>query len=340
MKIIIATGIYPPDAGGPANYAKQLIKEFESLGHQVGVVTYRLEKQLPIGLRHLYYFLKCLPRIYNADFVIILDTFSVGFPMFLATRIFRRPIILRTGGDFVWEQFIEHAKEKILLKNFYKPLPDNLSTKEKIIYNLTKYLLRRLDAIIFSTEFQQEIFLDGYGLKKGKTFVVENYFGAKKPSLAPQKKNFLWAGRKNILKNLEVLKRAFGLAKKENPSIELEISEQISREELLIKISNCYAVIYPSITEISPNFILEAIMLNKPFISTREVGFYNRIKDLGLFIDPLSERDIADKIIKLADDSCYSKHVNKLRAFQHIHSYKEIAQEFLDIINKVKQNKK
>jgi len=340
MKIIIATGIYPPDVGGPANYAKQLVKEFEALGYQVGVVTCCLEKYLPIGVRHLYYFFKCLSRVYRADFVIILDTFSVGFPMFLATRIFRRPIILRAGGDFVWEQFIERAKEKILLREFYKPLPNNLSTKEKIIYNLTKYFLRRLDAIIFSTEFQRAIFIDGYGLKKENTFIVENYFGAKKSNTSPQKKNFLWAGRNNILKNLEVLKKAFDLAKEEDHTLELEISEQVSREELLIKISNCYAVIYPSITEISPNFILEAIMFNKPFISTREVGFYDRIKNLGLFVDPLSIKDIADKILQLADNSHYSIYVNKLRAFQYTHSYKQIAQEFLTIMQKVKQNKK
>jgi len=30
MKILIATGIYPPDIGGPAKYAKSLAEELES----------------------------------------------------------------------------------------------------------------------------------------------------------------------------------------------------------------------------------------------------------------------------------------------------------------------
>ncbi len=51
MKILICTGIYPPDIGGPAQYADNLKDEFLKQGNAVKILTYKLEKKLPIGIR-------------------------------------------------------------------------------------------------------------------------------------------------------------------------------------------------------------------------------------------------------------------------------------------------
>ena len=40
MKIVLATGIYPPDIGGPATYVRALADQLNRLGHQVIVITY------------------------------------------------------------------------------------------------------------------------------------------------------------------------------------------------------------------------------------------------------------------------------------------------------------
>jgi len=40
MKILIATGIFPPDIGGPALYSQKLAEEFSSRGLVVSVITY------------------------------------------------------------------------------------------------------------------------------------------------------------------------------------------------------------------------------------------------------------------------------------------------------------
>jgi len=44
MKLVIATGIYPPEIGGPAGYAKRLSQALADKGHGVTVVTYGDEK--------------------------------------------------------------------------------------------------------------------------------------------------------------------------------------------------------------------------------------------------------------------------------------------------------
>ena len=40
IKILIATGIFPPDIGGPATYADKLCQHLPALGCQVSVVSY------------------------------------------------------------------------------------------------------------------------------------------------------------------------------------------------------------------------------------------------------------------------------------------------------------
>lgn len=48
MKIVLATGIYPPDIGGPATYVQNLAQEFVARGVEVKVLTYARKKfQIP-----------------------------------------------------------------------------------------------------------------------------------------------------------------------------------------------------------------------------------------------------------------------------------------------------
>src|SRR3989344_9562594 len=75
MRILIATGIYPPEVGGPAYYAQGLGEALKKVGHRVDIVTYGALKKLPMGVRHAAYFLRLLPRLPLADTVIALDTF-------------------------------------------------------------------------------------------------------------------------------------------------------------------------------------------------------------------------------------------------------------------------
>ena len=157
MKILICTGIYPPDIGGPAQYAKNLADEFVKRGNKVKVLAFGLEKKLPTGIRHLFYFCRVVLSLSKVDFIVILDTFSVGWPTVLAAKIFGKKTILRTGGDFLWENYVEDTGNMVLLNDFYDKLP-KLPLKHKIIKVLQKFVLKNCSAIIFSTEFQKNIF--------------------------------------------------------------------------------------------------------------------------------------------------------------------------------------
>ena len=100
MKIVIATGIYPPHIGGPAQYTKGIEEAWKKKGHEVTVLTYGVERRLPPVIRHLYFFLRCLGPIANADQVVLLDTLSTGVPALLAANFKRCEEALRVLEEY------------------------------------------------------------------------------------------------------------------------------------------------------------------------------------------------------------------------------------------------
>jgi glycosyltransferase involved in cell wall biosynthesis len=275
-----------------------------------------------------------LKNIPGTDFILALDTFLVAVPAFWAAKVFRKKILIRTGGDFLWEQYIERIGPKVLLSDFYKSSP-KLVLKEKIIFYLTGATLRGLSGVIFSTKYQEDIFSEAYGLDKDKNYRIENYYGEKRTGSKPKEKNFLLMGRNIQFKNLKRIKRAFNLAKKERSEIKLEIGSDLLQQELFEKIKNCYAVVNVSIGEISPNFILEAITFNKPFILTEENGLKDRINSLAVSVNPMNIESIKNGIISLSKSDIYKEKKQKIENFKFTHSYKEIAEEFVTISEKI-----
>jgi len=331
MNILITTGIYPPKIGGPAQYGKNLKTAFEEMNFNVVVKTFLFEDHLPSGIRHIFFFLKIVPAVLRSDVVFILDTFSVGLPSVFACKIFGKKSIIRTGGDFLWEQYVERTGKKVLLRSFYEQKKNNFSFKDRTIFRLTHWTLLNTSKIIFSTEWQRDIFINAYGLKKDRTFIVENYYGPKEGNFEPETKIFIASARNLKWKNIDVLKKIFNKIKLINKDVDL-FTDNTLFPVFMDKIKNSYAVIQVSLGDISPNLILDAIRHNKPFICTKEVGIFPRIKDAGFFVDPLNEKEIEQAVLNLLDEGEYKKACEKVRQFSFIHTWKNIADEFLEVV--------
>ena len=330
MKIVITTGIYPPEIGGPAQYAKNLKAEFEALGHEVKVLTYRLEKKLPTGLRHFWFFLRCLLVFPRSDLVIALDTFSVALPAVAVARLFGKKIIIRAGGDFLWEWYVERTGDLVLLKDFYQTRMGKLNAKEKLVFKLSRWTIHNASQLIFSTDWQRKIWLPVYVFDEAKTTIVENYYGQKEPSFSPMEKNYIAGARPLKWKNAQRLAAAFEKTKIKNAAIVYDNTTK-PFDKFMEKVAHCYAVILASLGDVSPNLILDAIRHNKPFILTRETGLYERLKDIGLFVDPENTDDIAEKISYLTDEKNYEQCRQKIENFNWTHTWRDIADEFLAV---------
>lgn len=334
MRILIATGIYPPRIGGPSQYAKNVKAEWEKTGHVVKVRTFTLELLLPSGIRHIYYFIKIIPTVLWADFIFAFDTFSVGWPAVCASRIFNKKIIIRTGGDFLWEGYVERTKDKVLLKDFYRNSLNELSFKERLIFLITKWTLQNTDTLIFSTKWQKDIWYEPYKLENTKIAFVENYYGPKENSFKPTEKNFVGGARPLVWKNLDILKEVF--ATKEIVDTRATYDSQTCKfEQFMDKISHSYAIILVSLGDISPNLILDAIRHNKPFILTIENGLMDRISDIAITANPRDSSDIKEKILWLCDKTNYDNQVEKITSFNFTHTWEEIAREIIEIWKKL-----
>lgn len=332
MKIVIAAPLYPPQVGGPSYYAKGLEDALCELGHDVETVAYGTSGALPMGVSHLSYLFRIFPRLRGAHVVIALDTASVAIPAWLAARIYRIPFLIRTGGDFVWEHYLERTKHLVPLPVFYNETR-RLSFKERLVFILTRFIVRR-SVMIFSTEMQRDVWTRPYEIRAEKTYIIEN--AVDEPLLAgkPTRKNFLWHVRPIAMKNGENLHEAFTAAKVKYPDICLE-EGILPKTELLGHMKDCYAVVLPSISEISPNYILDALRFKKPFILDKYSGFAKWLEPYGTLIDPLDVSDIQRGVEYLANEEGYKDAVLKVSQFSFVRTYGEVAKDFLSIIERL-----
>ncbi|MDZ4227325.1 MAG: glycosyltransferase family 4 protein, partial [Patescibacteria group bacterium] len=320
---------YPPEIGGPAMYAKELARALEKRGHDVRVVLYGGLKSLPIGIRHALYTLKLLAHAMRSDAIIAFDTFAVGFPAAIVHMLTRQPLVVRIGGDAVWEMYVERTKDLLPLPEVYRNR-ERWNWKERVTFRISRFVLRRCRAA-FSSEWQLDIWKKAYALESARVGVVENAVQPKIGTAAPQKKNFILYSRDIALKNIAAFTRAFAEAKKEYPDIELETGT-LPHAELAERMRSCYAVVLPSISDITPNYIIDAIRCGKPFLLTKYSAYAQRFGEYGVIVDPLDEADMSRGIEKLADTGNYRRLRAKIATFNEVRTYDDIAAEFMALL--------
>ncbi|MCA9360090.1 glycosyltransferase family 4 protein [Candidatus Kaiserbacteria bacterium] len=104
MKITIATGLYPPEMGGPATYATMLENELPKRGFELSTVPFGWVRHYPKIVRHFVYAWKLWRSARGADCIYALDPISVGLPAVFVAKLSRKPFLIRLGGDYAWEQ--------------------------------------------------------------------------------------------------------------------------------------------------------------------------------------------------------------------------------------------
>lgn len=326
MTILIATGIYPPQVGGPAKYAQKLYEELGRRGPVLLCAWSGLERALPWGIRHLVYFIRLLPKAMQSDAIFALDTWSVGFPALVAAKLLRKKLLVRIGGDFVWEAYIERTGEMVRLSEFYKQ-PRRLSAKERLIQRATLTLLRHANVLLFNTAWQMHIWQEAFGYTTPAR-VLENEYPPKKTAadFPLGKKIFVAAGRGIRYKNIPAF------AKAAQGRAELD-TRALSPQEHLMRTQAAYAYAVPSVSEVNSNNIIEALSYNKPFIAPLDCGMRERLDGLGIFVDTLDENAMRSAIEELLDEQKYQAYVARIKAFSYVRTWADVADEILEAAN-------
>jgi glycosyltransferase involved in cell wall biosynthesis len=117
-KLLIATGIFPPDIGGPATMLSHLAQDLTARGFEIEIITYSNSSYvIPAnppagGVIHvirinknnkLKYFLQMWKLARKVDLIYTTDTYSVGYFAYLIKKLIRKKYILRFTGDSAWE---------------------------------------------------------------------------------------------------------------------------------------------------------------------------------------------------------------------------------------------
>lgn len=320
LNILITTPLYPPDLGGPALYAQNLEREFKLLGHKVKVISFGNYLSWPSGIRHLFYFFRLL-RTRDVDIVLSLDYFSVGLPAAFFCLLFKKPLILRVEGDFLWERYVESRRTDITLQDFYTHR-SKLNFTEKLIWVICGWVLEKADVLVFSSEWRQKMIIGAYKIPPKKTVIIHNVFPLSGSPTHRQRGNIiLWAGRMLYLKNLHRLIRAFAninvssyelqivgegperknlehLVKEYQAGNRIKFFPAISHKELMKKLALSTVVVLPSLSDVGPNVVAEAIGTCVPVIMTKESGYTEIFHDNVVLIDPLYETDLRGKLEK------------------------------------------
>lgn len=300
QNILIVTPLYPPDSGGPATYAYGLETAMKKKGIPVEVALFKEFLKYPSGLRHVLFFLHVFKKMKYADSVIVLDTVSVAIPAVCAALFRKGKIIIRIGGDFVWERFVERTKKKVRLSQFYTS-HQPLTVKEKIlIWVQRNFVFRFADRIIFSTRWQRDIWSLPYRLDMKNVRVIENAYASEDLSVSKsESQTIVWIGRDIVLKNVDVLDRVMTRVQNDFPRIEYKKYTGINHAEVMHVLKSARILVIPSISDVSPNLALEAIRLGVPVLLTNDCGLKDVLNDSVLWIDSLDEQDIYRQITQL-----------------------------------------
>lgn len=355
MRVVLATGIYPPDIGGPALYVAGLSDALSKKGHQVTVITYgkmengkwkienenvvQVSKSGGVLTRWLRYS-KALRKFgKDADAVIVFTSVSVGIPL-IVSRLKKPKKFLRLGGDFFWERYTDAGGTKGL-KEWYESKGGFWRLMNAFFM---EGILRSFDTVVYSTYFQRSIHTSVF--KALPAVVIENA----RPTVTPvshqlhRPLRLLFMGRFVRFKNIPMLIESMidlpeatltivgdGPLKKElqthTEKLDLHgrviFQGPVLGDEKNAVFAAHDVLVIPSVTEISPNVALEAVSQGLPVLLTRETG----LQDIpGITIKRLTTPSDISTAVQSLTETYEPPRGGKVRG------YDQIADDFLKLI--------
>lgn len=326
--IVLATGLFPPDVGGPAKYAEMLYVGLQEKAIPVRLVRWTFEKHLPALLRHGVFFLRLLYASIGARSMLAFDATSVGYPAQLVSKIIGVPLVVRFGGDAIWEAYVNRTKEPLSLSEFYIKERD-FTKREKILLTMTRKTLARAQKIVVNTSWYGDILEKAYQVPREKIVLIENSF-QQKSNTEPQGVFTLLSSSRTIpLKNMQALETVVATLAQEGSPIDL-YTKPFLAEEFPKLMEHIHATAVVSFSEVSPNLVLEGLEYGRPFVVTRDTGLHPRFHGAGVFVDPKDTHAIHAGIQELMKNYATYRQVAKNISYEHTKD--NIVQSYLSIL--------
>ncbi len=184
--ILITTGIFEPDIGGPASYAMALASKLSS-NHSVTVITfssvkkYAKDKDLPFKVvriwgklprifKYLLYLIKILSYAGKSDMILALNAASAGLSALIAARLKHKKLFVKIVGDHAWETAVNSGRTFLLADDFQKT---NRKGWIGYLHRLQCWICKRADGIIVPSQYLANM-VSGWGIDGNKIKVIYN----------------------------------------------------------------------------------------------------------------------------------------------------------------------
>jgi len=361
-QILFATGIYPPDIGGPASHSKELCERFKKSGFGVKVVTYGEQKgavsrELPRLVRYFLYFWKVLNAARGADLIYAQDATATGVPAMLVSKFLRKPLYLRVGGDVLWERALERGERFESLIKYYE-LGFHI-TDRKRMFSQIKMVFKSARSIAVTASFLKDFYIRFYDVPPEKIRVILNPAPqATRRAAGRPGDEILFAGRFVNYKNLKLIMKAFDAMRKKTRRGELiligdgperknleklktelvygehiKILPRLDKKEVLENAGRARVCIAPALTEFNPNFILECLSAGTPAIISRENGLTVQLPDDFQF-NPKNGKELEEKLVRFFDDEFYENTVRRISEISLNRTWDDVARESLEFLDR------
>ena len=311
MKIVIATGIYPPDIGGPATYSQTIAREFGKRNIETKIICYsdkkgddvvRILRKYPLLIRYFLYFWNLLKLARGEDVIYAQGPLGAGLPAMWVSKILRKKFIVKVVGDYAWEQGMNQFGVKDLIEEFQNK---KYNSKIERIRKIQKKVVRSADKVIVPSEFLKKI-VRGWGIDEKKIEVIYNSFSKpeKIKSVKLDGEVIISAGRSEPWKGMDTLREIMPDLLKENPKFKLIIATKLPHSELMGHFKASTMFVLNSGYEGLSHLVLEAMACELPVITTNVCGNPEVVKDghNGLLVEYNNKKQLKEAILKLWKD--------------------------------------
>jgi glycosyltransferase involved in cell wall biosynthesis len=191
MRLLIVTGIFPPDIGGPATYVLQLARALATRGHQVTVLTLsdRLDHddgrypfavvRLPRQLCKPWRWPRTIRQIVRlgqqADLLFVNGLFLEAA---LANRWLRKPLVMKVVGDVAWEQATNRGWVRDSFEAFQQR---RYGLKVEALKALRTWWTRQADRLIVPSRYLAR-WVAAWGIPEDTIAVIYNAIPPYRPS--------------------------------------------------------------------------------------------------------------------------------------------------------------
>lgn len=321
--LVLATGIYPPEIGGPATYAVLMEEEMRRRGWNVMVLPFRVVRHLPSGVRHMVYFWRLFWLACGARAILAQDTVSVGIPALLVARLRRLPLLVRVPGDFAWEQGVQRFDVQETIDDFQTK---KYGWRVELLRWLQARVVRGADHVMAPSVYFTRL-VQGWGVPSERAHAVYN--GVAIPEgilpvrgsrlriisagrLVPWKKFDTLIRLMNDLPNVDLIIVGEGpdrasletLTKNEGVADRVRFMGALPRAELLALIAGADVFVLRSQFESFSFQLVEAMMLGTPVVA-QAIGNLAEIVqsgENGLLIDSEDEEGLRKALQRLLSD--------------------------------------